>query len=518
MKLQRQITLWCISVMCLLTSCEKDDTPTKINPADYAKYALATTATYNLVGKVKTAEKIYYYSEWDNANKTVQRKDATSKIIYEFDINGAYTGYTSYYIDNEGSQFKKEYTSTIEYDSIYRTKTQISETYSPYYRIVITDGNTMKYTTAIKYITEYNDKQKIATEIVTYREGNQEVFTPYRKTIYQLNNENRIDYSAEIQIYEKKVRSTEASNQSTEESIYSRKANNIIKKDSKGNIVESYSLYTSNDYNYNRIDTDSFYEQKITYYDGPASNKLTEEITGNANAKLTDNIPKLIKTSDIGLNGKVKTVTDYQYYFNNPALSWDPVTNTVIKGDFDYKIVSQYNLLGIITEKITYQRDSDRKSPDNFVPITSEKYQFDSRLRITEAYTEKFSYNTNGEASTVYKVKKVIIYDDINKKATLSNFESIGDGDYKKNRDSYIYNLKADGSVDNSYREEHVLRSTASGNDPFEEKPSTTNQYINEYDSQKNWLKRYSLNKTRDESGKINTKVTYYYERAIIYY
>lgn len=525
MKLQKLITLWCISAMCLLTSCEKEDTPTKINPADYAKYASETTATYNLIGKVKTVEKIYYYSQWDNVSKTVQRKDATSKTIYEFDENGVSTGYTFYYIDSKDSQFKKGYSTTIEYDNIYRVKTRLSETYSPNYRIGIPDGYTIKYVSAIKYTTEYNEKQKTATEIVTCREENQEVFTPHSKTVYLIDNENRIDGSTEIQIYEKKVRAAETSSQSSEESVYSTKANNIIKKDSKGNIVESYSIYTyhssytDSDYNNTTTSADSFYEQKITYYDGPASNNLTGEITGNANARLMEDIPNMGKTKDLGLKGKVKTLTEYIPYIDSSSPSWwDPITNTIIKRDFQYKIISQYNLLGILTEKKAYQKDSNRNASDNLVPYTLDKYQIDSKSRITEAYSERYFYNSNGTLNGVDKIKKVLAYDDINKKATLTYFSSTNDSELKKGYTTYVYNLKEDGSIDNSYRERHMLRSTASDDDPFEEKPSTTIQYITEYDSQNNWIIKYSLNKELGENGKMNTRVATYSERTIVYY
>lgn len=505
-----------LPILLLLSfgACSDDENPSEeVVEVPYPKSVL-DTKYYGLTGKVKTAERIRYsYSDlsWDSLLNKVIKGNPSSKDVYEFDQNGVLSSQTHYNVNYEYDNTKGEYNyryyiqskESYEYDSKYRV---LGYTYENY----IIFGEEISYVN--KVITTYDDINKIADRIV-YRGQPLNMELPY-KEVYQLDDNGYIDKDKPMEYY----RSVYQQKSVSDELSSKNENKDIEKKDSKGNWVERYTVSTrtypsGNQYNY----IDNYEEQNITYYGSPASGIIREETVKD----IYNPYDALnYKSSKRGLNGKIESVVE-NYYSNSSNrfsfVSWDWQTDKLTKNTPSSKYVESYDQNNIAIKFESIQTYYDYYVEKTFNYVNSRNIEYDAKFRVTVLNTANNNYWSNTD-TIIQRTKKVITYDDVNKKATIVTYYAENDEEFKRSSSYAVYKLDSDGHIDRSYWETFESKEKKAAVIDFEPNPSFRYEPRTKYDSQNNLIESYTVAKELDKTGEVvGGYVNDLFERTITY-
>lgn len=469
--------------LCTITSCSDDKE--KENEIDY--YDLSDVDRrkegLNLVGDVKTVEVLNYSnSKWEN-NKLVL-DGLQHKEIYELNERGIITkevNYAGHYnAETQGYDILKSSEYTYSYDERFRVVATVEKDYNK--------GVEEKEQTY--YFIKYDDKNKKATSYCYVGESKDKLEAEY-KTVYDLDENgmiiynNSYDYDA-IDPVAKLNRALEWEVSSTSNK------KEVSSKDSKGNVVLSYSLQTDKegkplDQKYLTANV-----VNITYHDGTKSEiKATEE-----NKEYAIHVAKTRED----YNGEVKTVVQKQYYNSK----WDNVNNKVIAGNLSVTKKYEYSKEGyLVNEEII--------DPTRTVTIA---YSVDTKGRVTQTLKK--------ESNSEYIDQIVIIYTD--KEATVLMYNYTVDQGQGEPWSKHVFGLTKDGFANmyesTSYSQKYSTRSAAApSDDDFEGKPSSSEHYKETKDEKGNETSSYELSLYYDKDGKvIESNVHGYYLTEYTYY
>jgi hypothetical protein len=492
------------------TACSNDDEeipqPTIPEENEYIKYVDLKRSTYGFIKDVKEAERIFFdRAEWNYETESVDKKYMTNKKKFYFDENGALTQ------SEEFNTYKSVVGDKIEL-ILYRTKEEIYS-YDDKYRITkeISRGfsgleETLNNERVISYT--YDETNKRVTIVTEYK------FDPDAslKQIWPLDENGRID-DTYVEFYEK-TDSSAATAKRLRDSLETRL---IRGYDAKGN---STSSYISNTYGYDdhtkEIYIGSYWEHNFIYYDG------TKSDINNSTYEDTRAEYKSYYAMGHSLNGNVKSIMNY-YFYEGKYLPY-PIPSPMDERYIQNKIESQYDKEGIKIQTANYNRSIYVEENDyeaKFGPLrlsNLEKHEYDSKYRITATYKDSYEYSSPLETTpySISKTKLIIIYDDINKKATLETYsitENSEELTYK-----YTCALTSDGFVNTAYQDHNKSKSTKSSNIEFNKTPSHSMQYIEKTDNQKNWIERYCIVKIYDNKGEQTDIYTSDYQKQEIEY
>jgi len=215
----------------------------------------------------------------------------------------------------------------------------------------------------------------------------------------------------------------------------------------------------------------------------------------------------------LGLNGKVKSVEAIHHQSN-----WNVEDNKVEKGRDFGKTVLEFDNNGVNVGYSYYYKGDNPEAA--FELVEKNTCQYDSKYRITLRNIEYKACAEYYDCLAFYYSKTVIIYNDADKKALVSEYTSDDGTSYNLVR-KVSYKLNAYGLIDEDNYEELTVRADKR-DAPQAEKIKVKGERITiSKDGKGNWTEGYQLEKHFDDNGNVigeTTMASDYQVRTISYY
>ncbi|WP_156032782.1 hypothetical protein [Prevotella sp. 10(H)] len=492
-------------ILFAFVACGNDDDTEVIveePQEDYTKYVGYKLEYYDLKADVKSVERVYYNIEGGN----IDTKRPSRKERYYFDKNGVLVKAVGYTLE------LVSISEAGEYEYRFKLSTEQLYTYDEKYRL--TEHTYTQYNFRVsKTIYTFDEENKTAVGIEY--EVNSDGLTPKQKYNYVLDENGRINTES-ISVYLPKEKKSET--------LVDKREYKYIKEiDLKSNAVLFYGNHL-NAMGYNQIS--DYYEQSIEYYDGTSGGStIREETIPRSNAY------GVSKYSDYQLNGNAKSLIEFVY--TDGELVWDNEDNILETGHPITKKIMNFDSNGVCIEYTSFRREFIEyiNNVPRFGSLREEgyfKYEYDSKFRITSLYDEYFYYE-NVETTTPKTIDKsirIITYDDTKNTATALNYLYDGNNICEKPYSKTVYNLDPAGFINMFNYEEYSIsegkktKNQLTGDiNEFNETPYVKSALIKRFDTQKNMIEQYNLNKFYNEDGSIDkTEIRSYRKREITYY